>query len=188
MKKSRNLEFKSKLTNYFLKTVSAFSNFGDGEILFGVSDHGEYIGVSNPDQLCLDIENKINDSISPKPDYTLSINKSNIENITFLLNQFLASSVYKNIIFCWVMHDQAIIDDIISRMDLRDTAVKTISLIARQDELKNRLEKDIEAGLRKADIIERSLDILPLYEKLNTIKIDTSDKDISEVIDEIKSI
>lgn len=56
-----------------MKTVSAFSNFGTGKILFGVADDGAVIGIDNPDQKCLDIENRINDSISPKPDYSLSM-------------------------------------------------------------------------------------------------------------------
>ncbi len=41
-----------------------------------------------------------------------------IENICALLNNFLKCSVYDNIIFCWVMHEQCIIDAIISRLGL----------------------------------------------------------------------
>ena len=40
MKESRNLEFKSQVSNSFLKTVSAFANFGSGTILFGIDDNG----------------------------------------------------------------------------------------------------------------------------------------------------
>lgn len=75
MKENRYLEFKSTVSNTFLKTVSAFSNFGTGEIKFGVQDDGTACGVSEPEAVCLDIENRINDSISPKPDFTLSVNK-----------------------------------------------------------------------------------------------------------------
>ena len=77
MRETRIVEYKSEVTNTFLKTVSAFSNFGTGKILFGVSDDGLVLGIDNPDQKCLDIENKINDSILPKPDYSISINRSN---------------------------------------------------------------------------------------------------------------
>lgn len=77
MKETRTLEYKSEVNNSFLKTVSAFSNFGTGKILFGVADDGTVLGLNDPDQKCLDIENKINDSISPKPDYSLSINRLN---------------------------------------------------------------------------------------------------------------
>lgn len=77
MKENRYLEFKSEITNTFLKTVSAFANFGDGRILFGVGDNGDSIGFADPQKVCLDIENKINDSISPKPDFNLSVNDDN---------------------------------------------------------------------------------------------------------------
>ena len=76
MKESKCLEFKSAITNSFLKTVSAYSNFGDGEILFGVNDDGSVCGMDHLEQVCLDIENKINDSITPKPDFEIEIDES----------------------------------------------------------------------------------------------------------------
>ncbi|WP_353934313.1 ATP-binding protein [uncultured Lactobacillus sp.] len=54
------------MTNTFLKTVSAFANYSDGEINFGVKDDGTVVGVKDPVQTCLNIENKINDSIRHK--------------------------------------------------------------------------------------------------------------------------
>ena len=69
MKESRELELKSTITNNFLKTVSAFSNYNSGKIIFGVDDNGKIIGLENIEELCLDLENKINDNISPKPDF-----------------------------------------------------------------------------------------------------------------------
>lgn len=77
MKETRCLEFKATITNTFLKTVSAYSNFGDGEVLFGVNDDGSICGIENAEQVCLEIENKINDSISPKPDFELKIDEVN---------------------------------------------------------------------------------------------------------------
>ena len=76
MRETRILEFKETVTNTFLKTVSAFSNYDGGEILFGVDDDGNIKGLSNVKQACLDIENKINDNISPQPNYTLEIQNS----------------------------------------------------------------------------------------------------------------
>lgn len=74
MRENKSLEFKSTVTNTFLKTVSAYSNFGDGEIIFGLNDDGTVCGIENLNQVCLDIENKINDNISPKPNFDLKIN------------------------------------------------------------------------------------------------------------------
>ena len=73
MRETRILEFRETITNTFLKTVSAFSNYNGGTILFGVDDDGNIKGLSDAKQACLDIENKINDSITPQPNYTLEI-------------------------------------------------------------------------------------------------------------------
>ena len=75
MKETRQLEFKSDISNTFLKTVSAFANYDGGQILFGVGDTGEIIGLKDPVETCLAIENKINDSIRPQPQYELSVNE-----------------------------------------------------------------------------------------------------------------
>ena len=76
MKETKKLEFKSDITNTFLKTVSAFANYEGGEIKFGVADNGAVIGLKNPVQSCLDIENKINDTIRPQPQYELVVQES----------------------------------------------------------------------------------------------------------------
>ncbi len=77
MIENKTTEFKEKVSNQFLKTVSAYANYGSGQIIFGVSDNGEYIGFENIQKTILDIENKINDSINPSPDFTFSINRNN---------------------------------------------------------------------------------------------------------------
>lgn len=45
MRETKNLEFKEKLTNTFLKTVSAFANYGSGKIKFGIKDDGSIVGI-----------------------------------------------------------------------------------------------------------------------------------------------
>ena len=75
MRESKNLEFKESVANTFLKTVSAFANYGTGKILFGVMDNGVVKGIENPEKVCLDIENRINDSLDPVPEYILEINE-----------------------------------------------------------------------------------------------------------------
>lgn len=75
MRESKNLEFKESVTNTFLKTVSAFANYGTGKILFGVMDNGVVKGIENPEKVCLDIENRINDCLDPVPEYILEINE-----------------------------------------------------------------------------------------------------------------
>ena len=77
MKESRFLEFKSEVSNSFLKTVSAFSNIGTGTIKFGFNDDGSICGISNIEKTCLDIENKINDNITPNPNFKFELDYNN---------------------------------------------------------------------------------------------------------------
>lgn len=69
MNETKTLEFKENVTNTFLKTVSAYANYGDGEICFGISDDGTVKGLDDIENTKLDIENKINDAIQPHPDF-----------------------------------------------------------------------------------------------------------------------
>jgi len=88
MKESKELELKSTITNTFLKTVSAFSNYNTGKIIFGIDDNGKIIGLENIEEFCLDLENKINDNISPKPDFKfIKDTKKNI--ITLIVEEGL---------------------------------------------------------------------------------------------------
>lgn len=98
-----------------------------------------------------------------------------MDNICYILNNYIHCSAFNNIIFCWVMHEQRIIDDIVSALDTRECEVKIISLICGEQQLRKRLQKDIDARIRQRDILQRSIARLPLYESLDTIKIDVSD-------------
>lgn len=72
-----NIEYKREVSNSFLKTVSAFANFKEGTIIFGIDDHRNVVGLSNPEQEALNIENKINDNINPIPPYRIEIDETN---------------------------------------------------------------------------------------------------------------
>ena len=108
-----------------------------------------------------------------------------MDNICYLLNNFLRCDAYENVIFCWVMHEQAIIDSIIGRLDIKAHRVISVSLTADEKSLRDRLSTDIKNGIRKTDVIERSLARIPMYELLETIKVDTTGKTVSEIADEI---
>jgi len=111
-----------------------------------------------------------------------------MDNICHMLNNFIYCSAYSNIVFCWVMHQQEIIDDILSRLDTKDVQIIPVSLIADETALKKRLSADIEAGIRMPDIIERSTVRLPMFASVNTIKIDTSDMTPDAVAEAIAAI
>ena len=82
MRETKNLEFKETVTNTFLKTVSAYANYGTGKIEFGRRDDGSIAGIKDVENTCLNIENMINDSIKPTPDFSLTVNDDNIITLT----------------------------------------------------------------------------------------------------------
>ena len=111
-----------------------------------------------------------------------------IENICCLLNNFLHCSAYENVIFCWVMHQQIIIDSIIQKLDLQNCSVKCVSLLADESSLRNRLMADVNRGIRTADVIDKSIARLLLYQALDTYKIDTGNKTVQMIAHEIKQL
>lgn len=132
---------------------------------------------------CQIIKNKLNNSVLLDGDWCWDMHPFQVteetkqmveDNICFLLNNFIKCSAYENIVFCWVMHEQTIIDKIVSRLDIVNSKVHLISLICSEQALEARLRKDVDAGIRAEDAIRRSMERIPLYEKLNTIKVDVS--------------
>jgi len=132
---------------------------------------------------CQIIKNKLNNSVFLDGDWcwdmhpfqvTEETKQMVLENICFLLNSFIKCSAYENIVFCWVMHEQTIIDYIVSRLDTSDCKVHSISLVCSEQALQARLRKDVDAGIRTEDVIRRSIERIPFYKKLNTYKVDVS--------------
>lgn len=49
-REGRYLEYKLHPAKSYLKTVSAFANYGTGRIIFGVSDDCQIVGIDNPEE------------------------------------------------------------------------------------------------------------------------------------------
>ncbi|MGN0996399.1 MAG: AAA family ATPase [Candidatus Ventricola sp.] len=97
-----------------------------------------------------------------------------MDNIAHLLGNFLRCSAFDHVIFCWVIHQQAILDELLARLPLEGVAVVCVSLICSEAALTERLCRDIGAGLRTPDVLARSLAYLPLYGALDTHRLDTT--------------
>ncbi len=108
-----------------------------------------------------------------------------LDNICHLLNNFLRCSAYENVLFCWVMHEQDIIDHILSRLDTTDCETVAVSLVCDRETLGQRLQKDIDRGLRMPDVIPRSLERLARYGALDTVRLDTTDMTPEETAEAI---
>ena len=55
IRETKDLEYKETISKSYLKTVSAFANFNDGTIIFGISDDGRVVGIKNQIEECLNI-------------------------------------------------------------------------------------------------------------------------------------
>ena len=108
-----------------------------------------------------------------------------MDNICHVLNNFLHCSAYENVIFCWVMDRQSIIQDILGRLDTSACRVKVISLLASPEVLRGRILADVERGIRTHDVLERSLERLPLYAEVDSVKVDTDGRTVKEIAEEI---
>ena len=111
-----------------------------------------------------------------------------MDNIVHCINNFIHSSAYKNIILCWVIPSQEILDDLLDKLDIKDIHVYPITLMCNQDKLVERIQKDIDQGIRNKDVIDRSIQYLKNYESMNTIHIDVSDMTIEDTVKKIKEL
>ena len=169
MRETRTLEFKETITNTFLKTVSAFSNYDGGTILFGVDDDGNVKGISDIKQACLDIENKINDSISPQPNYTLEI-QNNDRTIKLTVKSGLQRPyLYKS--KAYKRNDTATIEvDTLefSRLILEGKNIRFEELPCRDQELSFEvLQRKLKESIQIESFNQDTLKTLNLYDNVN---------------------
>lgn len=68
---NKYIEFKRIYSKTMLKSVSAYANYHDGKILIGIDDDGTVVGVENPIEIRMAIENSIRDNLSPVPYYEI---------------------------------------------------------------------------------------------------------------------
>lgn len=97
-----------------------------------------------------------------------------INNISYLLKSYLNNSEYKYVIFCWVIQEDYIFKQILDKLNNFDFELHKISLVCTEEALKSRLNIDVQNGIRKADVISRSIERISFYEKMDTFKIDVS--------------
>ncbi len=111
-----------------------------------------------------------------------------LDNITYILNNFLKNSSTKYVVFNWVIPTNDIMNDVLGRIDVADISIYKITLMSSKDELVKRIGKDIKLGLRDKGNIKRSLERFDLYHNMNTQKLDTSKKTVENIVQEIIDI
>jgi len=98
-----------------------------------------------------------------------------VDNISHLLNNFISCTEYENIVFCWVMDEQIILDDVLSRLDKQDCTLFKFSIVCSEQALIARITKDIELGIRTQDVIKKSVPRLNNYFNMDCEIIDVSE-------------
>jgi broad-specificity NMP kinase len=106
------------------------------------------------------------------------------KNIIFLLRGFLDNPNFEYVFFSWVLHTNDIMEWLLDELKDYDLQIYKFSLVCSEKEMERRMLLD---G-RSLDSIRESIERNKLYYEMDTIKIDTSDKGVDDVIDEIKNL
>lgn len=169
MREKFNLEFKKEITKSFLKTVSAYSNYNDGQIIFGIDDNGNLVGIEHVKDECLRIENMINDSIDPAPSFKMEVEKIDEKTIVILDIMKGRDTPYYYKGKAYKRSDTSTLE--VDRFELRRLAVEGINMDyeERRGSSQSFNFNKLESKLReKAGIADINLDILKtlnLYNK-----------------------
>lgn len=111
-----------------------------------------------------------------------------ILNVEDMLRRFIESKSYETIIFTWILYDNAIIKEITDALPMEKVKFYNISLIADEKTIVERLERDIEAGLRPLIVIPRSKERLKHFKNVSSIHVDTKEKTKEEVLNEVLNL
>ncbi len=105
-------------------------------------------------------------------------------NIHHLLRSFLTASCFDHVIFNWVIHQEEIFDIVLGGLQGLDFDLYKISLVCSEQALRERAALD---G-RSPENIENAAARLPLYQQMDTVKIDTTNKPVHTVVEEITQL
>ncbi len=111
-----------------------------------------------------------------------------ILNVEDMLRRFIESKSYETIIFTWILYDNAIIKEITDALPMEKVKFYNISLIADEKTIVERLERDIEVGLRPLIVIPRSKERLKHFKNVSSIHVDTKEKTKEEVLNEVLNL
>jgi broad-specificity NMP kinase len=146
---------------------------------------------------CKELNKKLENSVWLDGDWCWMMNpfvvneenkKMVLDNITYVLKNFINNSSFQYVIFNWVIQYEEIFHMILSQFSDLEFQVIKITLTCSEKCLKERIELDIKNNLREEECISASLERFPLYKNMNTIKIDNSDISISDTVHRIMNI
>lgn len=108
-----------------------------------------------------------------------------IDNITYLLKNFLKNPNFKNVIFIWVLHLPEIWDEILIPLQDMEFKLHKFSVICDEGDLRKRIifrEEANKDGYNTEQLAKGSIERLQLHKNLDTFKLDSSKNSIEELI------
>lgn len=108
-----------------------------------------------------------------------------LRNIRHMLRGYLESQTYENVVFVWVMHEQAIWDDVLSGLDGCEYELHRFVLTAGEAAFRERFMKDVDAALRRAEDLPAAYARMALYDAVDAPQIATDGLSAEEVADRL---
>ncbi|MCQ2748828.1 MAG: putative DNA binding domain-containing protein [Clostridia bacterium] len=189
-KESKTLEYKEKISKTFLKTVCAFANYNGGKIIFGVDDDLNIVGLDEIQKDKLSIENMINDSISPLPNYILEERSDKTIVLTVLSGNdkpyMLNGKTYKRNDTATIEVDKLELNRLIlegSNLNYEQLLVKEENLTFK--ELEKELVKELEIKNFNDDVL-KTLELKDMNNHYNNAAVLLADQNTVKEIDIIR--
>lgn len=105
-----------------------------------------------------------------------------MKNIHFLLNSYLKNSGFDYVIFSWVIHLEEIMAAILQGITEQYDRLYKFTLVCAPEALKERMRKDGRANT------QASLERLDMYKLMDTVKVDTTNREVGEIVDAILAL
>lgn len=190
LKESKTLEYKEKISKTFLKTVCAFANYNGGKIIFGVDDDLNVVGLEDLAKDKLSIENMINDSITPLPNYILEDKSDKTIVLTVLAGDdkpyMLSGKTYKRNDTATIEVDKVELNRLIlegSNLNFEQLPVKEKDLTFK--ELEKELVSELEIKNFNDDVL-KTLELKDMNNRYNNAALLFADNNSIEQIDIIR--
>lgn len=142
--------------------------------------------------ICKELYKKLENSAWLDGDWCMMMNpfsetnqKIFLENIYYLLNNYLSHPTFEYVLFSWVIPREDMMDYIIRRLSDNDFHLIRVTLLCSDDKLRERM---LRTG-RDEMTIEKSMLYQEVFKNSNTtVKLDTSQLSLVETVDEVLKI
>ena len=143
--------------------------------------------------ICKELNKKLVNSAWLDGDWCMMMNPLNftetnqkmfLDNICYLLNNYLSNPSFEYVLFSWVIPREEMMNYLIKKLSDNCFELVRITLLCAESELKERM---LQAGRDEATI-EKSMLYQDAFKSINTIKIDTTELSVLETVNEVLRI